>query len=142
ATGDQVIQVADAGEDAAFAGEDAAALGVGDDRFGVGDAGADADAGGLADVRAGAGEAHDLLDDLLHELRYHHLDAAARRRPLPIDPCILLHDLQALVDGLGIVRADDRADAVLERRDDAAAVGVVLGVGAEDQADVQVEADR
>ena len=35
-----------------------------------------------------------------------------------------------------------RADAVLERRDDPAAVGVVLGVGREDQADVEVEADR
>ena len=45
------------------------------------------------------------------------------------------------VDRFGIVRADDRADAVLQRRDDAAAVGVVLGIGAEDQADVQIEAD-
>ncbi len=47
-----------------------------------------------------------------------------------------------LVDRLGIVRANDRADAVLQRRDDPAAVGVILGVGAEDQADVQVQANR
>ena len=39
------------------------------------------------------------------------------------------------------MRADDRADAVLQRRDDPAAVGVILGIGAEDQADVQVEPD-
>ena len=36
----------------------------------------------------------------------------------------------------------DRADAVLERRDDPAAVGVILGVGREDHADVEVEPDR
>ena len=35
-----------------------------------------------------------------------------------------------------------RADAVLQRRHDPAAVGVVLGVGAEDQAHVQVQPDR
>ena len=40
------------------------------------------------------------------------------------------------------MRADDRADPVLERRDDPAAVGVVLGIGREDHAEVEVEADR
>ncbi len=40
-----------------------------------------------------------------------------------------------------VVRADDGADAILERRDDAAAVGVIFGVGGEDHADVEVEAD-
>ena len=68
--------------------------------------------------------------------------------PLPLPPsarssqafCSVICD--ALVHRLGIVRADDRADAVLQRRDDPAAVGVVLGVGAEDQADVQVQPDR
>ena len=39
-----------------------------------------------------------------------------------------------------VVRADDRADPVLQRRDDPAAVGVVLGVGREDHAEVEVRA--
>ena len=38
--------------------------------------------------------------------------------------------------------ADDRADPVLQRRDDPAAVGVILGVGREDHADVEVQPDR
>ena len=36
----------------------------------------------------------------------------------------------------------DRADAVLERRDDPAAVGVVFGVGGEDHAEVEVQPHR
>ena len=40
------------------------------------------------------------------------------------------------------MRADHRADAVLERRDDPAAVGVVLRVGREDHAEVEVEPHR
>ena len=41
----------------------------------------------------------------------------------------------------GVVRADLAADAVLERGDDLAAGGVVLGVGGEDDGDVEREAD-
>ena len=41
-----------------------------------------------------------------------------------------------------IVRADLRADAILQRRDDLAARGVVLGVGAEDQQHVERQPDR
>jgi hypothetical protein len=59
--------------------------------------------------------------------------AAARRSP---------GDGDSLSGGLRIVRADDRADAVLQRRDDPAAVGVILRIGAEDQADVQIQPDR
>jgi hypothetical protein len=42
---------------------------------------------------------------------------------------------------LGVVGADLAADAVFERRDDLAARGVVLGVGGEDDGDVELEAD-
>ena len=45
-------------------------------------------------------------------------------------PGFLLGDGDGFVERLGVVRADLGADAVLERRDDLAAGGVVLGVGA------------
>ena len=35
--------------------------------------------------------------------------------------------------------ANDAADAVLQRRDDPPAIGVILGIGAEDQADIQIQ---
>ena len=41
-----------------------------------------------------------------------------------------------------VVRADLRADAILQRRDDLAARGVVLGVGAEHHQDVERQAHR
>ena len=78
-----------------------------------------------------------------HEAR--HFDVARRCRIAPSrrsHPRVLLGDLHSLVDRLGIMRADDRADSVLQRRDDSAAIGVVLGVGAEDKADVEIEPDR
>ena len=45
------------------------------------------------------------------------------------------------VDLERVVRADLGAEAVLQRRDDAAAVGVVLGVGRREQHDVERQAD-
>ena len=65
-----------------------------------------------------------------------HLHVADRCRPR-----LLAHDRHL---GLGVervVRADLAAEAVLQRRDDAAAVGVVLGVRAGDQHDVERQAD-
>ena len=46
------------------------------------------------------------------------------------------------LDVVGVVGEDLRRDAVLERRDDGAAVGVVLGVGREDHQDVERDAHR
>ena len=43
---------------------------------------------------------------------------------------------------VGIVRADFRADAILERRDDLAARGVVLGIGREDHQEIQRQPNR
>ena len=56
-------------------------------------------------------------------------------------PGFLRGDGDALFDGLGVVGADLAADAVFERGDDLAAGGVVLGVGGEDDGDVEREAD-
>ncbi len=53
--------------------------------------------------------------------------------------CAVIVD--ALFDVLGVVGADFAADAVLERGDDLAARGVVLGVGGEDDGDVERQAD-
>ena len=50
-------------------------------------------------------------------------------------------DGDALFDVFGVVGADLGADAVFERGDDFAAGGVVLGVGGEDDGDVEREAD-
>ena len=55
-------------------------------------------------------------------------------------PGFLRGDGDAFFEGLRIVGADLRADAVFERSDDFAARGVVLGVGAEDESDIEVEA--
>ena len=51
-------------------------------------------------------------------------------------------DVQALLERRRIVRADLAADAVLERRDDLAARGVVLRVGGEHQHQVERQAHR
>ena len=56
-------------------------------------------------------------------------------------PGFLLGDGDGFFDGLGVVGADFGADAVFEGGDDFAAGGVVLGVGGEDDGDVELEAD-
>ena len=63
-------------------------------------------------------------------------------RPSAVSGRRLLLDDRGLELGVErVVRADLRAEAVLERRDDAAAVGVVLGVGRGEQHEVDREAD-
>ena len=63
-------------------------------------------------------------------------------RPVGASGLRLLLDDRDLELGVErVVRADLRAEAVLERRDDAAAVRVVLGVGRRDEHDVEREAD-
>src|SRR5262249_45240106 len=81
------------------------------------------------------GQAGHFLHNFLHEMRYYHAGVVT------LGPGVGIGDLDALLAGLRVVRLDDAADAVLERRDDAAAVGVVLRIGAEDQAQVQVQPD-
>jgi hypothetical protein len=40
------------------------------------------------------------------------------------------------------MRPDDRANSVLQRCDDPTSIGVILGIGREDHAEVEVEPDR
>jgi hypothetical protein len=123
---------------------DGAALGVADDGFEVGDGGADGDAAGLGDVGGGAGVSDDFLDNFLHEVGDVNLDAGGAGVGLGVvagGVGVGPGDGDAFLNALGVVGADDGADAVLEGRDDAAAVGVVFWICAEDEADVEVEAD-
>src|SRR5690606_40328874 len=54
-----------------------------------------------------------------------------------IGPGLLRRDGHGFVARARIMRADLGTDAVLERRDDLAAGRVVLGIGAEDEQDVE-----
>ena len=108
---------------------------VGDERLVVGDRGAHGNPGALVHVRRAAREAGDLGDDLLHVAR----DPQLAPGRADVD-ALLGDDVQFLVDVARVVRADVRAVAVLERGDDAAAVGVVLRVGRRHDEDVEVQA--
>ena len=90
-------------------------------------------------MRRRPGQPRDFLHDLLDVDRDRQADGAVA---VALEPGVLVGDRDADLAGQRIMRADDRADAVLERRDDPAAVGVVLGVGREDHADVEVQPDR
>ena len=63
------------------------------------------------------------------------------RRGAAFRPGFLRGDGDAFFERLRIVGANLRADAVFERSDDLAARRVVLGIGAEDQGDIEREAD-
>src|SRR5262245_33687532 len=81
----------------------------------------------LADLGRLARQVRQLGHDLLHVRRRHVLEAGRRElRELG------LHDGDLVLEPPRIVRADLRAEAVLEGRDDAPTVRVVLGVGAGD----------
>ena len=62
------------------------------------------------------------------------------RTALALEPGLLRRDLRRGLHVVGVVREDLRGDAVLQRRDDVAAVRVVLGVRREDQQDVERDA--
>jgi len=72
-----------------------------------------------------------LLDDLTDVVRDFDVAGGAD------GPGFLSGDGDGFVDGFGVVGADLGADAVFERGDDFAAGGVVLGVGGEDDGDVE-----
>src|SRR5690606_15777109 len=137
-------EVAHAGQDAGFTGREGAAFGAGDDVFHAGDACADAHAGGLIDVRASPGQADGLFDQSFDVLRrlYDRGGFVPGVIVLAVGPGVLLADLNGFAGGLGIMRANHRTDSVLQRGDDSAAVGVVLGVRAERQAAVEIQSDR
>ena len=130
------VDVGDARHDRRFAVGERAPLGVRDDGLEHADRQALADARALVDLALVARLERDLLDDLAHERR--HLDAAPPRSTHASCAVIAMRVGAAL----HVVRADLGADAVLERRDDLAARGVVLGVGGEGDQHVERQADR
>ena len=82
-------------------------------------------------------QVRDLGDDLLHEVGIADLDALGRRTArLSLSMMAISCSMRARV-----VRANLGAEAVLERRDDAPAIGVVLRVGAGHDEDIQRQAN-
>ena len=79
----------------------------------------------------------DPLDDFADILGHVQLDGRRARSTLPAS---VMAD--AFFQRRGIMRADLRADAVLQRRDDLAARRVVLRIGAEHQRHVERQAHR
>src|SRR5919198_655658 len=100
----------------AFSQARGAVAGAGDHGAVVGDREAGADAGLVVHVLRLAGAGAHLLDDLLHEVRHQHGELAAE-----VDAGLLLHDLDAGGPVERVVGLDERADAVLQLRDDLAA---------------------
>ena len=137
-----MMQIANPRHDALLAGHNPALLGTGNHRLHIGNAGADRDTGRLRDVRARSRQSHDLLDDLRNKLRHIDAHAAGAGSVGAGQPGILLGDGHSLRRRFGIVRANHRADAVLQRRDDPSPVGVILWIGAEHQTHIQIQPDR
>ena len=131
----QRVEVADAGHDLGLAVAQGAASGVGDQRLVVGDREPHRHAGPLVDVRGTAGLLAHLGDDLGHERRHLHVEAVGGERAR-----LLLDDRGLELGVERVVRADLRSEAVLQRGDDATAVGVVLGVGRRQEHEVDREA--
>lgn len=129
-------EVGDADDGVRLAEFEGAAFGVRDDVLQIGDGHADGDAGGLIDVGADAGETGCFFDDFFDEVGDVYFDCG-----VTFDPGVFVGDLDAEFAGEWVVRADDGTDAVFEGGDDAAAVGVIFGVGGEDQAEVEGETD-
>ena len=130
------IDVGDARRDDRLVGADGAPLGARDHVLEQRDRQPLADAGALVDLLVLPRLERDFLDHLADERR--DLDRAAAA----LEPRFLRRDRHRILAGGGVVRPDLGADAVLQRRDDLAARGVVLRVGAEHQHDVERQADR
>src|SRR5438270_7500965 len=89
----------------------------------VGNRHPDADTGSLTDIRTLPRQVCNFRNDLFHEpWNMHLVPVAGEGEPLPF------HDVDLMIRGAGIVRANLRATAVLQRGDDAATVGVVFRV--------------
>ena len=91
----------------------------------------------LSILRSDARLEGDLLDHLADVVGNLDLERAG-----PIGPGLLLRDRHRVAARDGIVRADLRPDAVLQRRDDLAARRVVLRIRGEDEHDVELQPDR
>src|SRR5208282_1980794 len=94
-----------------------------------------AHAGTLVDFLVLAGSKGNALDDLLHVFWDVQLVSVALR------PGFLRRDGDTLFDGRRVMRANFRANTVLQRSNDFAAGGVILRVGAENERDIERQAD-
>ena len=132
---DDARQVDDAGHRPGLPGDGGPADGGGGDRLQPGDGEPGADAGALVDVAGLAdqpGEAGDDLGQVLGDDRV--LEGAVTG---PGDVRLLVQQPDLVGELERVVGAHLGAEAVLERRDDPAAVRVVLGVGAGHEQQVQ-----
>src|SRR5438132_2887661 len=91
----------------------------------------DADTRTLVDLRAAARQLRHLGNALLHEVWHYDREVAILERG-----ALLLDDADLVIDIARVVRADLRPEGVLQRRDDAPAVRVVLGIGAGHHVDI------
>ena len=133
----QRLEVADPRHDLGLAVDQRPPGGVGHQRLEVGHGEAHRHARALVDVRALAGQLAERGDDLDHVAR-----ARRRGRPRPrAARASCTRDVDLDVDLERVVGADLGAEAILQRGDDAAAVGVVLGVGRGEQHHVERQAD-
>ncbi len=108
------------------------------EHLGIGDRDADADPGSLADLGRAPGEVGQLGDQLLHERRHDNgRDAILGREAV----LLLADDGHLVLERPRVVGPDLRPEAVLERRDDPATRGVVLGIGRGDHVQVERQAD-
>ena len=105
------------------------------ERLEVADRVPDAHAAAMVHVRRPAELGRERGEDLLQ------VDGDADRDVARPRPGLLLHDRDLVLERLGVVRANLRAEPVLERRHDPAAVGVVVGVRGSDEQQVEREPD-
>ena len=105
------------------------------ERFEVADRVPDAHAAAVVHVRGPTELGGEGGEDLLQ------VDGNTDRDVARPPPGLLLHDRDLVLEGLRVVRANLRAEPVLERRHDPAAVGVVVGVRGGDEQQVEREPD-
>src|SRR5712664_4983339 len=134
--GERGIDISDASDDGFFAGAGGAMLGAADEAFHRGDGETLADAGAAVHALVLARLEGDFFDDLAQVMRDFDFFAGVAG-----DPGFLRGDGHAFLDGGRVMRTNFGADAVFERRDDFAAGGVVLGIGGEDEEDVERKAE-
>ena len=129
------VQVADARQYQRFAVQQRAPFRIRDDELQRGDRQTLAHAAALVDSLVFACGKRNLLHDLPQIWRNLEIGEVA------FGPGLLGGDGQALFDIFRIVRANLRADAILERRNDFAARRVILRIGGEDERDVEFKAN-
>ncbi len=132
------IDVGDAGHRDRFAVHQRPPLGIGDDVLDRGDGQALAHSRSLVDAAILPCLERDLFHDLGDERR--HL--GGQRRTVAGEPRFLRGNRHAFGAAGGVVRANLGSDPVLQRRDDLAARGVVLGIRGERHQHVERQPDR